>query len=99
MEEQNFELRALMEYNSAEEFFDNDRYMLIDFNQSKNIIYFTISKPAAIIMLLVKVPIINLTKVVKILAQKFQKLQEPILQKLLYALVKLFKAGNMLKNS
>ena len=31
MEEQNFELRALMEYNSAEEFFDNDRYMLIDF--------------------------------------------------------------------
>jgi hypothetical protein len=32
MEEQNFELRALMEYNSAEEFFDNDRYMLIDFN-------------------------------------------------------------------
>jgi len=32
MEEQNFELRALMEYNSAEEFFDNDKYMLIDFN-------------------------------------------------------------------
>jgi hypothetical protein len=32
MEEQNFELRALMEYNSAEEFFDSDRYMLIDFN-------------------------------------------------------------------
>lgn len=32
MEEQNFELRALMEYNSAEEFFDNDRYILIDFN-------------------------------------------------------------------
>jgi hypothetical protein len=31
MEEQNFELRALMEYNSAEEFFDSDRYMLIDF--------------------------------------------------------------------
>lgn len=32
MEEQNFELKALMEYNSAEEFFDSDRYMLIDFN-------------------------------------------------------------------
>ena len=30
MEEQNFELKALMEYNSAEEFFDSDRYMLID---------------------------------------------------------------------
>jgi hypothetical protein len=32
MEEQNFELKELMEYNSAEEFFDSDRYMLIDFN-------------------------------------------------------------------
>jgi hypothetical protein len=32
MEEQNFELKALMDYNSAEEFFDSDRYMLIDFN-------------------------------------------------------------------
>ena len=50
-------------------------------------------------MLLVKVPIINLTKVVKILPQKFQKLQEQILQKLLYMSVKLFKTGNMLKNS
>ena len=32
MEEQTFELKALMEYNSAKEFFDSDRYMLIDFN-------------------------------------------------------------------
>ena len=31
--------------------------------------------------------------------QKFQKLQKQILQKLLYMLVKLFKTGNMLKNS
>ena len=50
-------------------------------------------------MLLVKVSIINLTKVVKILPQKFQKLQKQILQKLLYVSVKLFKTGNMLKNS
>ena len=78
MEEQNFELKALMGYNSAEEFFDSDRYMLIDFNWSKNNLYFTVNKPA-IIMLLVKVPIINLTKVVKILPQKFQKLQKQIL--------------------
>ena len=40
MEEQNFELKALMGYNSAEEFFDSDRYMLIDFNWSKNNLYF-----------------------------------------------------------
>ena len=40
MEEQNFELKALMEYNSAEEFFDSDRYMLIDFNWSKNNLHF-----------------------------------------------------------
>ena len=32
MEEQTFELKALMEYNSAEEFFDSNRYMLIDLN-------------------------------------------------------------------
>ena len=52
-------------------------------------------------MLLAKVLInlMKLTKVVKILPQKFQKFLEPILQKLLYMLVKLFKAENMLKNS
>ena len=32
MGKQNFKLKALMEYNSAEEFFDSDRYILIDFN-------------------------------------------------------------------
>ena len=50
MEEQNFELKALMEYNSAEEFFG----------------YYY--------MLLVKALVINLTKVVKFLNQKLQKL-------------------------
>ena len=33
MEEQNFELRMLLEYNSAEEFFGSDKYVLINFNQ------------------------------------------------------------------
>ena len=40
MEEQNFELKVLMEYNSAEEFFNSDRYILIDFNWLKNNLHF-----------------------------------------------------------
>ena len=91
MKEQNFELKALMEYNSAEEFFDSDRYMLIDLIGQKITYIFTVNKPA-IIMLLVK-------KILPQKFQKFQKLQKQILQKLLYVSVKLFKTGNMLKNS